>query len=196
MNKLNQTEPATFSILPCWAFFRDSYFLYFIAISALFAPGGGCKKSTRTFNKWGNISDPSTRHYCCACGNLVLSIRLFSCWVVPENCQEIFQSNTCPQTKKGLLLPAIGDAVRNAFFVLGTLNVFMLKVFYRVTIDSVTNETDNSAKYHDLGTFGEIKDKQQLVMSLSILLVRYISHFSNMCVQLTLSNLHFLTKHQ
>jgi hypothetical protein len=29
MNRLNQTEPATFSILPCWAFFRDSYFHYF-----------------------------------------------------------------------------------------------------------------------------------------------------------------------
>jgi hypothetical protein len=31
MNRLNQTEPATFSILPCWAFFRDSVFLYFTA---------------------------------------------------------------------------------------------------------------------------------------------------------------------
>jgi hypothetical protein len=30
MNNLNQTEPATFSILPCWPFFRDSYFLYFL----------------------------------------------------------------------------------------------------------------------------------------------------------------------
>jgi hypothetical protein len=29
MNRLNQTEPATFSVLPCWTFFRDSYFLYF-----------------------------------------------------------------------------------------------------------------------------------------------------------------------
>jgi hypothetical protein len=29
MNRPNQTEPATFSILPCWAFFGDSYFLYF-----------------------------------------------------------------------------------------------------------------------------------------------------------------------
>jgi hypothetical protein len=27
---LNHTEPATFSILPCWNFFGDSYFLYFI----------------------------------------------------------------------------------------------------------------------------------------------------------------------
>jgi hypothetical protein len=26
MNRLNQTEPATFSILPCWAFFNDSIF--------------------------------------------------------------------------------------------------------------------------------------------------------------------------
>jgi hypothetical protein len=29
MNRLNQTEPATFSIMPFWAFLRDSYFLYF-----------------------------------------------------------------------------------------------------------------------------------------------------------------------
>jgi hypothetical protein len=30
MNRLNQTKPATFSILLCWTFFRDSVFLYFI----------------------------------------------------------------------------------------------------------------------------------------------------------------------
>jgi hypothetical protein len=30
MNRLNQTEPATFSILSCWAFFRDSVLLYLI----------------------------------------------------------------------------------------------------------------------------------------------------------------------
>jgi hypothetical protein len=30
MNRLSQIEPATFSILPCWAFFRDSVFIYFI----------------------------------------------------------------------------------------------------------------------------------------------------------------------
>jgi hypothetical protein len=29
MNRLNQTEPATFSILPCWALFRDSVSIYF-----------------------------------------------------------------------------------------------------------------------------------------------------------------------
>jgi hypothetical protein len=29
MNRLNQTEPATFSILPRWAFLRDSYFTLF-----------------------------------------------------------------------------------------------------------------------------------------------------------------------
>jgi hypothetical protein len=29
MSRLNQTEPATFSILPRWAFFRDSVFIYF-----------------------------------------------------------------------------------------------------------------------------------------------------------------------
>jgi hypothetical protein len=32
MNRLNQTEPATFSILPCWAFFRDSVFIYFVVL--------------------------------------------------------------------------------------------------------------------------------------------------------------------
>jgi hypothetical protein len=29
MNRLNQPKPATFSILPCYVFFRDSLFLYF-----------------------------------------------------------------------------------------------------------------------------------------------------------------------
>jgi hypothetical protein len=33
MNRLNQTEPATFSILSCLAFFRDSVFLYFTVIN-------------------------------------------------------------------------------------------------------------------------------------------------------------------
>jgi hypothetical protein len=32
MNRLNQTEPATFSILLCWAFFRDSVFLYLVDV--------------------------------------------------------------------------------------------------------------------------------------------------------------------
>jgi hypothetical protein len=27
MNRLNQTEPATFSIMLCWTFFGDSYFI-------------------------------------------------------------------------------------------------------------------------------------------------------------------------
>jgi hypothetical protein len=58
MNRFNQTEPATFSVLPSWAFFRNSYFLYFIATSTLFVPCGGCKKSPRTFNKRCYISDP------------------------------------------------------------------------------------------------------------------------------------------
>jgi hypothetical protein len=58
MNRLNQTEPATFSILSCWTFFRNSVFLYFIVISVLFVPCGGCKKSHRTFNQWCYIFDP------------------------------------------------------------------------------------------------------------------------------------------
>jgi hypothetical protein len=36
MNRLNQTEPATFSFLPCWAFFRDSVSIYFVRIWVLF----------------------------------------------------------------------------------------------------------------------------------------------------------------
>jgi hypothetical protein len=32
VNRLDQTEPATFSIIPCWAFFGDSCFLYFTKI--------------------------------------------------------------------------------------------------------------------------------------------------------------------
>jgi hypothetical protein len=55
---LNQTEPATFLILSCRAFIRDSYFLYVIATSALFVPFGGCKMSPRTFNQRSYISDP------------------------------------------------------------------------------------------------------------------------------------------
>jgi hypothetical protein len=33
MNRLNQTEPATFSILSCWAFLRDSVFIYFTNVT-------------------------------------------------------------------------------------------------------------------------------------------------------------------
>jgi hypothetical protein len=36
MNRLDQTEPAAFSILSCWAFFRDSVLLYFIVTSVFF----------------------------------------------------------------------------------------------------------------------------------------------------------------
>jgi hypothetical protein len=36
MNRLNQTEPATFSILSFWAFFRDSCFAYFGFLKDLF----------------------------------------------------------------------------------------------------------------------------------------------------------------
>jgi hypothetical protein len=36
MNRLNQTEPATFSIFLCWTFFRDSVFLYFTKYKQLF----------------------------------------------------------------------------------------------------------------------------------------------------------------
>jgi hypothetical protein len=36
-NRLNQTEPATFAIMPCWAFSRDSDFLYFKKILSVSA---------------------------------------------------------------------------------------------------------------------------------------------------------------
>jgi hypothetical protein len=43
MNRLNQTEPAPFSILRFCAFFRDSVFTYFMITSVLFVPCGGCE---------------------------------------------------------------------------------------------------------------------------------------------------------
>jgi hypothetical protein len=58
MNRLNQTEPATFTIVPCWAFLRDSVFLYFMVTSVLFLPFGGRKKYPRTFNQRCYIFDP------------------------------------------------------------------------------------------------------------------------------------------
>jgi hypothetical protein len=58
MNRLNQTEPASFQVLSFWAFFGNSYFLYFIATSAFFVPYGGCGKSTRTFIQRCYIYDP------------------------------------------------------------------------------------------------------------------------------------------
>jgi hypothetical protein len=58
MNMLNQTEPATLSILPFWAFFRDSVFIYLMITSLLFVPCGGCKTSPHTFNQWCYIFDP------------------------------------------------------------------------------------------------------------------------------------------
>jgi hypothetical protein len=36
-NRLSQTEFTTFSILPFWTFFRESYFLYFAKLKALLA---------------------------------------------------------------------------------------------------------------------------------------------------------------
>jgi hypothetical protein len=59
--------------------------LYFFATLALFVPYGGCK--SRPVHSIRDVifpilKDRSARHYCCACCNLVLSIRLFSCWVV------------------------------------------------------------------------------------------------------------------
>jgi hypothetical protein len=43
MTRFNQNEPEKFSILPCWAFFRDSVFIYLMITSVLFVPCGGCK---------------------------------------------------------------------------------------------------------------------------------------------------------
>jgi hypothetical protein len=41
MHRLNQTEPATFSILLCWTFFRDLCFLYFDADSIIHDSSAG-----------------------------------------------------------------------------------------------------------------------------------------------------------
>jgi hypothetical protein len=48
MNGVNQTEPATFLILPCWTL---GIVIIFIATSELSVPYGGCKKSPCTFNQ-------------------------------------------------------------------------------------------------------------------------------------------------
>jgi hypothetical protein len=50
-NYYHGSQVLTFSILSCWAFFRDSVFIYFMVTSVLFVPCGGCKKSPRTFNQ-------------------------------------------------------------------------------------------------------------------------------------------------
>jgi hypothetical protein len=105
MNRLNQTEPATFSIMPCWAFFGDSYFLYFIATSALLCRVEAVK--SRLVHSIRDVifpilKDRSARHYCCACGNLVLSVRLFLvgwfqhssleyCWITLGICGLLFK---------------------------------------------------------------------------------------------------------
>jgi hypothetical protein len=87
MNRLNQTEPATFSILPWWTFFRNSVFIYLMITSVLFVPCGGCKKFPRTFNQWCYIFDPwrsfSTTSVLC-CGILSFNFLAFSSWVVPK----------------------------------------------------------------------------------------------------------------
>jgi hypothetical protein len=44
MNRLNQTEPATFSILLCWTFFRDSFYLCFSEL----CPGQRSRYSSRS----------------------------------------------------------------------------------------------------------------------------------------------------
>jgi hypothetical protein len=70
MNRLNQTEPATFSILTWWAFFRNSIFLYFIVTTVLFVSCRGRKNSPRTCNQdvvqvLSILEDRSARYNCC-----------------------------------------------------------------------------------------------------------------------------------
>jgi hypothetical protein len=72
--------------LPCKAFLGILYFSLFYPPSALFVPCVGLKSGpVHTIRDviYSILKDRSARYYCCACGILVLSIRLFSCWVVP-----------------------------------------------------------------------------------------------------------------
>jgi hypothetical protein len=71
MNRLNQTEPATFSILSWWAFFRDSYFLYFIILATMIPialhgnnSGNSCIQKSKPV-KLGYVPQNSTHVLCC-----------------------------------------------------------------------------------------------------------------------------------
>jgi hypothetical protein len=84
----NKTQPSLqhFQFCRVGLSLRILISLYFIAKSALFVQCGGCKHSPVHSIRdviFSILKDRSARHNCCACGNLVLSIRLFSCWVVP-----------------------------------------------------------------------------------------------------------------
>jgi hypothetical protein len=52
MNRLNQTEPATFSILSCWAFFKDSYFSLFCYGNKVAYPDFLSTSTSKTFVVW------------------------------------------------------------------------------------------------------------------------------------------------
>jgi hypothetical protein len=71
------TELATFSILPCWAFFKDSYFSNLYSHqSALFVPCGGCKSRPVHLIRdviFPILKDRSARYLWRTCGILVLS---------------------------------------------------------------------------------------------------------------------------
>jgi hypothetical protein len=72
--------------MPCLAFFRYSYFLYFIPHQrCLFRVEAVKCRPVHSIRDviFPILSYRSARHNCCVCGNLILSIRLFSCWVVP-----------------------------------------------------------------------------------------------------------------
>jgi hypothetical protein len=59
MNRLNQTEPATFSILPCWAFFGDSVFIYFISKLVLYSRHGIAQNAKVRVVCWFSLIKPA-----------------------------------------------------------------------------------------------------------------------------------------
>jgi hypothetical protein len=70
MNKLNQTEPALFSVFTVLDFLWDSYFFYFIATSTVFVRVEVAK--SRPVHSIGDVifpilMDRSARQYCCDC---------------------------------------------------------------------------------------------------------------------------------
>jgi hypothetical protein len=57
MNGLNQTEPATFSILLCWTFFRNSVFFSILSARALRGCGFDVQVNPELFVKDENVKN-------------------------------------------------------------------------------------------------------------------------------------------
>jgi hypothetical protein len=78
MNRLNQTEFTTFSILPCWTFFRDSYFLYCLTLMFMYYADIFYSRPTSigTFNSK-KYSSPSCQNNI---SRIPLNIKLLNFW--------------------------------------------------------------------------------------------------------------------